>query len=152
MYFPAGRGVFPVQHQWTEFRLIPYFFQLKVVYQQLMTQYVTSHLHVKDYFLPGLFDPESFICKGSTRTGFQIFLKGRSFAIINESMKGDKFPGEKFGSMGGLAGVVGGESLVNIGGQANISLIRMGNTLEEVDVLHQHLLNCPISAESPPSP
>jgi hypothetical protein len=40
----------------------------------------------------------------------------------------------------GLSGIVGSESFFQIGGLADIALLRMGNALEEIDVFHVSLL------------
>jgi hypothetical protein len=83
--------------------------------------------------------PEAIIGKCPPRTRLEIYLKVSGYFFINKSMVGNNFPGAIFGGMGGLTGVVRGKSRINICGQANVSLLRVGNALDEINEFHEHL-------------
>ena len=52
------------------------------------------------------------------RNRFQVSLEFGSFVVIG----GNELPGAEFGGVGRLTGIVGGKSLVEVGGEADIAL------------------------------
>ena len=80
--------------------------------------------------------PKMPIDESSSRTGFQILLKGRSFGIFLEAHSHNYFPRTKLGCVGRTAGIVIIEPFLQIICEANVALVGKGDASEKVDVFH----------------
>lgn len=76
------------------------------------------------------------VAEGTAGTGFQVVFKGCGLGFVYKGVIGNDLPGTILGGMGGLTGVVTGKPLVEVRGQADIVLLRVGDALNEVDVFH----------------
>lgn len=80
--------------------------------------------------------PEVFLSEGPAGTGFQVSLEGSSFVVIEERVVGDDLLGARLRGMGRVSGVVVGEPLVEVSGEADVALFWRRKALEQVDVGH----------------
>src|SRR5438132_8796553 len=66
--------------------------------------------------------PQPFPCERVTGTGFQVALESFSLSRIRKRDIGHQLPGNVFGRVGRLSGVVVCETLLQVGGNADIAL------------------------------
>ena len=74
--------------------------------------------------------------EGVARAGFQVALEGFSFGVVLEPGHDDGLPRTMLRRVGRLAGVVLLEALLEVAADAGVSLLRVREAFEEVDVRH----------------
>ena len=79
-------------------------------------------------------------CESVAAARFEIALKSLGFCESFECKVGLDFPRHEFGCMRNLAGIVLGEASAEVGSTADVALFGMGETAENVGVVHGELL------------
>lgn len=82
---------------------------------------------------------ESFVCECGSGAGFEVALEGLSPAFFGEGEVGFEVPVAVLRGVGRFAGVVFGEALAEVFGEAGVYLCRGGFAAEEVDIEHGSL-------------
>ena len=83
---------------------------------------------------------EALLGEGAAGVGFQIFLEGERFVLIREGAVPHRFPRLEFRGVRGFAGVL--LAGVQIGGDADVFMLREIDASDDVDVPHRHPCIC----------
>jgi hypothetical protein len=68
--------------------------------------------------------------------GFEVFFKFQRPMLVGEGAIPNQFPGFEFTRVGGSAGIVFGQSSLQVGSRADIFLVRKIDTADDLDVPH----------------
>ena len=82
--------------------------------------------------------PEVLRREGMAGAEFQVLLERLGLRVVLEADHDDRLPGTVLRGSRGFAGVMLLEAFLKVGADAGVSFLRIGEALEEVDVLHRN--------------